>query len=72
MPNAVARVLTPLQTGIVLVLLGMGLLSLRHAGTEMDTPMLFFGTVTLMPGIGFIISAGVSWLLAAKSGVDAR
>jgi hypothetical protein len=35
----------------------------------MDTPMLVFGTVVLMPGIGFIISAGVSWLLAAKLGL---
>ena len=36
MPNAVARVLTPLQIGIVLVLLGIGLLLLRHAGPEME------------------------------------
>lgn len=69
MPSAVARVLLPLQAGIVMVLLGIGLLLLRHAGPDMDTPMLFFGTVVLMPGIGFIISAGVSWLLAAKLGL---
>jgi hypothetical protein len=69
MPSAVARVLTPLQAGIVMVLLGIGLLLLRHAGPDMDTPMLFFGTVVLMPGIGFIISAGVSWLLAARLGL---
>jgi hypothetical protein len=69
MPSAVARVLTPLQAGIVMVLLGIGLLTLRHAGPDMDTPMLFFGTIVLMPGIGFIISAGVSWLLAAKLGL---
>jgi len=69
MPNAVTRILTPLQAGIVMVLLGIGLLSLRHAGPDMDQPMLVFGTVVLMPGIGFIISAGVSWLLAAKLGL---
>jgi hypothetical protein len=69
MPSAVARILTPLQAGIVMVLLGIGLLSLRHAGPDMDEPMLVFGTVVLMPGIGFIISAGVSWLLAAKLGL---
>ncbi len=69
MPNAVARMLTPLQVGIVMVLLGIGLLLLRHAGPDMDTPMLVFGTVVLMPGIGFIISAGVSWLLAARLGL---
>ena len=69
MPSAVARVLTPLQAGIVMVLLGIGLLNLRHAGPDMDVPMLVFGTLVLMPGIGFIISAGVSWLLAAKLGL---
>jgi hypothetical protein len=69
MPSAVVRILTPLQTGIVMVLLGIGLLSLRHAGPDMETGMLVFGTVVLMPGIGFIISAGVSWLLAAKLGL---
>ena len=69
MPSAVARVLTPVQTGIVMVLLGIGLLSLRHAGPDTDTPMLILGTVVLMPGIGFIISAGVSWLLAARLGL---
>jgi hypothetical protein len=68
-PNAVARVLTPLQIGIVLVLLGTGMLLLRHAGPDMDTPMLTLGTVILMPGIGFIISAGITWALAARLGL---
>jgi hypothetical protein len=31
--------------------------------------MLVFGTVMLMPGIGFIISAGLTWLLAARLGL---
>lgn len=68
-PSAVARVLTPLQAGIVMVLLGIGLLLLRHAGPETDTPMLILGTVVLMPGIGFIISAGLSWVLASRLGL---
>ena len=68
-PNAVARVLAPVQVGVVLVLLGIGFLFLRHASAEMDTPMLVLGTVTLMPGIGFIISAGVTWALAARLGL---
>lgn len=71
-PNAVARVLTPLQIGIVLVLLGVGLLLLRHSNPEMETPMLFFGTVVLMPGIGLIISAGITWLLAARLGLMSK
>ena len=68
-PNAVARVLMPLQIGIVLVLLGIGLISLRHASPEMDVPMLVCGTVIAMPGLGFIISAGITWLMAARLGL---
>jgi hypothetical protein len=68
-PSIVVRVLTPLQAGIVMVLLGIGLLLLRHAGQDLDRPMLVLGTVVLMPGIGFIISAGVSWLLAQRLGL---
>ncbi|HEY1579886.1 MAG TPA: hypothetical protein VGF82_22700 [Terracidiphilus sp.] len=68
-PSSVARVLTPLQTGIVMVLLGLGLLSLQQAGPDMQTPMRILGTLVLAPGIGFIISAGVSWLLAQRLGL---
>jgi len=68
-PSAVARVLTPLQIGIVLSLLGGGLLSLRHASVDMDIPMLFLGTLILMPGLGFILSSGVTWLLAGRLGL---
>jgi hypothetical protein len=69
MPNAVARVLTPLQIGIVLVLLGAGFLLLRHASPELNVSMLVLGTVALMPGLGFIISAGVTWVLATRLGL---
>jgi len=69
MPNAVARVLTPLQVGIVMTLLGIGLLLLRYAGSDMETPMTVLGTLALMPGIGFILSAGVTWVLARRLGL---
>ena len=68
-PSAVARVLLPLQIGIVLLLIGAGLLGLRHASAEFELPMLFFGTLILMPGLGFILSAGVTWLLAGRLGL---
>lgn len=68
-PNAVARVLTPMQIGTVMILLGIGLLLLRHAGTETDVPMLVLGTVVLMPGIGFVLSGGITWILAARLGL---
>jgi hypothetical protein len=69
MPGAVNRVLIPLQIGIVLTLMGVGFLSLRHASVEMDVPMLVLGTVLAMPGLGFMISAGVTWLLAGRLGM---
>ena len=68
-PNAVARVLTPLQIGVVLVLLGIGFLFLRNAGPDMYTPMRVLGVMILMPGLGFIISAGLTWMLAARLGL---
>lgn len=69
MPSAVARVLTPVQVGVVMVLLGLGLLILRNAGPDTHVPMLMLGTVILMPGIGFILAAGVAWVLAGRLGL---
>jgi len=69
MPNAVGKVLVPLQAGIVLVLLGAGFLFLRYASPDMNIPMLVLGTIVLMPGIGFIISAGITWVMASRLGL---
>ena len=67
--SAVARVLTPLQIGIVLSLLGLGLILLRHASLDLNIPMLVLGTVVLMPGLGFILSSAITWMLAGKLGL---
>jgi hypothetical protein len=68
-PSPVARVLTPLQIGIVMTLLGAGLISLRHSIADGGVALLVLGMVVLMPGIGFIISAGVTWVLARHLGL---
>jgi hypothetical protein len=68
-PSPVARVLTPLQIGIVMTLLGVGLLFLRHSFSEGGGVLLVAGTVVLMPGLGFIISAGITWVLARHLGL---
>lgn len=68
-PNSVARVLTPIQIGVVMVLLGIGFLLLRNAGIDYDAPMHVLGILILMPGIGFIISAAVTWFLARRMGL---
>jgi len=71
-PAALDRVLVPLQIGIVLTLLGAGLLFLRHSLPDIAAPLLVFGTVVLMPGLGFIISAAITWLLAGHLGLMPR
>jgi hypothetical protein len=68
-PSPVARVLTPLQIGIVMSLLGAGLISLRHNIPDGGVALLVLGTVVLMPGLGFIISAGITWVLARHLGL---
>jgi hypothetical protein len=45
------------------------LLFLRHAEPDMNIPMLVVGTLVLMPGIGFILSAGITWVLAGRLGL---
>lgn len=69
MPNAVARVLTPLQVGIVLILLGAGFYLLHNVDPRAEVPMRVMGTLALMPGVGFILSAGVTWVLARRLGL---
>jgi len=68
-PSPVARVLTPLQIGVVMTLLGAGLLALRHSVPGGASPLLVVGTIVLMPGLGFIISAGITWVLARRLGL---
>ncbi len=68
-PSPVARVLTPLQIGVVMTLLGIGLIFLRHSIPDGDAPLLLIGTVVLMPGLGFVISAGITWALARHLGL---
>jgi hypothetical protein len=66
--SPLSRVLLPLQFGVVVSLVGLGFLYLRN--TFKDEPsLLILGVLTLMLGIGFIISAGFSWLLARHSGL---
>jgi hypothetical protein len=69
LPAILSRVLMPLSIGIVLILLGAGILFLRYAVPDQAQPFLVLGTIVLMPGIGFIISAGITWLLAGRLGL---
>jgi len=69
LPAILSRVLLPLSIGIILILLGAGILFLRHSLPDQTEPLLVLGTITLMPGIGFIICAGITWMLAQRLGL---
>jgi len=66
MPNVVSRILSTTQVGVVLTLLGGGLLGMRNSVGDGATAMLVLGMVTLMPGVGLMLSAGLTWALARK------
>ena len=69
-PNIIGRVLMPLQIGAVMTLLGAGLLAARHSSTRgMESLLLLVGIVILMPGLGFILSAVITWVLAGRLGL---
>ena len=68
-PFGMSRVIGPLQLGIVLTMLGIGLLIVEHNVREFATPFLLAGMVALMPGLGFIISAIVTWRLNTRLGL---
>jgi len=69
LPGGLSRVLGPLQFGIVLTLLGAGLLILQTQMPSIADALLVFGTVTLMPGLGFIISAIITWRISSRLGL---
>jgi hypothetical protein len=69
MPGGIARVLGPLQIGIVLTLLGIGLLILQRTLPDIADGLQIFGMVTLMPGLGFIISALIAWRISMRLGI---
>jgi len=68
-PGTLSRVLGPLQLGIVLTLLGVGFLVIRNSLVDITEPRLVFGIVALMPGLGFILSAGVTWWMSSRLGL---
>ena len=68
-PSPVARVLTPLQLGVVLTIVGIGLMYVRTSIPDALAPLSIFGTLALALGIGFIISAGLAFGLARQLGL---
>jgi hypothetical protein len=67
--TSLGRILFPLQFGVVLTLAGLGLIWVRGSVPEAASPLLVFGTLALMLGLGFVISAGLSLLLVRHLGL---
>ena len=73
--GAAGQMLVSLQIGIVLVLIGLGLFGIHHALTgsddfrSMEIPVMVLNYLAMMTGLGFILSAGVSWFLAKRLGL---
>ena len=61
LPGGLTRILAPLQIGIVLLFLGLGLFLIH--------PLFIVGIVALMLGLGFIISTIASWRISERLGL---
>ena len=70
LPNPLGRIFWSLQAGLVLLLVGLGLIALKGEMDATDArPLLVFGTLGLTLGIGFILSALVSYGLSKRLGL---
>jgi hypothetical protein len=63
------RILGALQTGVVLIPVGLALLFLRGRIAGADEGFLVFGTLACALGIGFILAAGVSYTMSKSFGL---
>ena len=61
---SLARILLPLQVGVVVFLLGFAFFALRGGVPEAQVPFYILGMLGLTLGIGFIISAGLAYFMA--------
>jgi hypothetical protein len=64
------RILRALQTGIVLLSLGLGLLFVgRYTTADVHDTLMVVGAIALSLGIGFVLSSAASYRVAASLGV---
>jgi hypothetical protein len=74
--DPLSRILSGIQFGVVLLLLGVSLLAVRSRQTDEFTrnALLFIGVPGIALGVGFLVSAGIShrlcksWGLLGKNG----
>ena len=66
----VSRILWSIQAGVILSALGVGLQLVRgYVAPEIAPPLLVMGAVALSIGIGFVVSAIVSYALSRRLGL---
>jgi hypothetical protein len=69
MPFAAGRILWSLQAGLILGLAGVGLVSVRHYVPDAAQPLLVFGMLGLTIGLGFCLSAVLSYGISKHLGL---
>jgi len=73
-PNPFKRILAAVQTGIVLVAVGSGLITLSQTGwygSDGRDGFAFLGILSFAVGAGFLISAFAAWKLSRRFGLIA-
>jgi len=68
-PFAASRILGSLQAGLILGLTGAGLLSVRLRIPQAAEPLLLFGVLGLTIGLGFLLSAIISYGISRHMGL---
>jgi len=69
-PTPERRILNSVQTGVVLLSLGLGLLYIaRSSGVSSHDAFMVAGTIGLSLGIGFLLSAAISYRLSRALGL---
>ena len=69
MPAAAGRILWALTAGLILSPMGIGLLVIRGYFADATEPLLIFGTLGLTLGVGFVLSAIISYALSKHLGL---
>jgi hypothetical protein len=68
-PYTVARILWPLQIGVVLILLSICVNCLRGSNPRMDVQLISIGILLFWSGLGFILCAAIAWVMGRRLGI---
>ncbi len=63
------RILWSAQVGVILTMAGVGLLAVKSHIPDAEKALLVLGALILMLGVGFVLSAGLSYLMSSRLGL---